>query len=321
MWLAKALVACLGLWCLWYQLVLTKAAKRVGTWGPRWLAYWLSKALFSFGSWWLLKFSHNGEEALAKGLFDPGTQYVLPWHPHGSFTVGATYFWSFFNATCYPGGAPRYTVIAPLLFKFPFLSEFLLLCNCREASLKTFDKLLGSGASVHVQPGGLLEQVETEDKQEKVFFPGNLGFVRLAMKHGVPLLPIYAFGENQLFATSKWTRQLNRGCYRRLRMGSVVVHGLGGVPCTPLLPNPLLLPSREKALHGRWGRPVDVGKANDSPSDEQVREVFERYVEELTRMFDEYKGECLPPAVAAKGLHVILRSRTGLEVVRPKPQS
>lgn len=322
MWFVfKAAAAFLATWLVWYRLVLTKTARSVKDWGPAWLAPTASKAIFMFGSWWL-NFTHNGEEVIAKSIFADGKHYVMPWHPHGALAIVATFFFSYLSSCKYPGGTMRFVCIAPLLLRIPFLSEFLLVCGGREQSYSTFDKLLRSGATVAVQPGGIREQVETDATQERLFFPGRLGFVRLAMKHGVPLLPIYVFGENQLFPTSGWTRKVNKWLYRNFKVGCLLIHGLGGLPNTPLVPNPLLLPTPGAGLHARWGNPVDVGGPNECPSDELVREMFERYVVELRRLFDTYKDELLPPEVAAQGLQIILRSQGGPEIVYPlaKPQ-
>ncbi|CAE8626866.1 unnamed protein product, partial [Polarella glacialis] len=233
-------------WSIWYALVLKPAAKSLRPWGPKWLAVLLSGALHRFGSWWL-RFSHNGEESIQAGTWAPGKQYVMAWQPHGALTVAALYFMSFFWVKGYPSSSGGV-----------------------RGDVGTFNGLLGQGASVAVQPGGLVEQVATDESAERVFFPANLGFIRLALKHGVPLLPVYAFGENQLYKTSSWSRRLNNWFYRRLKTGNLVVIGQGGIPCSPLLPNPLVLPIFRRELHIRFGESVDLGTAEQNPTEEPL---------------------------------------------------
>lgn len=275
-------------------------------WGPRWLARGLSGVLYRFGAWYL-DFSHNGEESLEAGHWGPGKQYVMAWHPHGAFTISALYFVSHFWSKNYPGGNDRYVCVAPLLLRIPLLAEFLLLCHARSQDSATFNGLLRKGATVAVQPGGIAEQVATNDAEERVFFPPRLGFIRLAIKNGVPLLPVYAFGENQLYRTSAWTRRLNGWLYRNLKTGTLVVLGQGGVPNSPVLPNPLMLPIAGTGLHIRFGEPVHIGPQEDNPSEERVQEAFKLYLAGLQKLFDKYKDECLPPEVAARGLSVVYR--------------
>jgi len=258
-----------------------------------------------------LTYSDNAEETLKKGIWGKGQQYVMPWHPHGQFTVGAVYFVAHWWSKNYPGGVAgdRFVVVAPLLLRIPLLAEYLLLCHSRSQDSKTFNALLASGATVAVQPGGLMEQVSTDAEQEKVYFAGNLGFIRMALKHGVPLLPVYAFGENQLYRTVPWVRRINEWCYRKLKTGSLVVLGQFGLINTPALPNPFMLPIRGAGMHIRFGEPVNLGPADPAPSDAKIEECFKKYVTELQRMFDEHKDSCLPPEVAARGLKVIRRPK------------
>lgn len=268
----------------------------------------LSGALHRFGRWYL-QFSDDTEDALKRGVFKEGDRYVFVWHPHGAFTIAALYFVSHWWAKDYPSGVPggQFVCVAPLLLRIPLLAEFLLLCNARSQDARTFNSILSSGATAAVQPGGLVEQVSTDETKETVYFPQRLGFVRLAIKHGVPLLPVYAFGENQLYRTSSWVRQLNMFLYKTFKTGNLVVLGQGGIPNTPILPNPLMLPVFRRGLHVRFGDPVDVGPADENPSDEKVQEVFAKYADALKRVFDAHKDECLPPEVAAKGLDIVVR--------------
>jgi len=314
-------VAVLGLggWAAWYMLVLKRAMKSTKPWGPRWLAVASSGALFRFGSWWL-KYSDNCEESLKSGIWGPGKQYIFVWHPHGNFTIAALYFVSHWWAKNYPGGVrgDRYVCVAPLLLRIPFLAELLVLCHARSQDRQTFDALLATGATVAVQPGGLAEQVSTDETTERMFFPANLGFIRLALKHGVPLLPCYAFGENQLYHTPNWSRKLNGWLYRTLKCGSLVVQGQGGIPTSPVLPNPLMLPIFRSGMHIRIGEPVHLGPKEENPSEERVQQAFKLYLDGLHKVFNKYKDQCLPKEVAARGLVVEYRGRKVTDEIRAR---
>lgn len=307
---ARVGAAGLASWLAWYVLVLRRVAKSTNHWGPRWLAVSLSGMLYRFGSWYL-NFSHNAEQSLEAGAWEPGKQYVMVWHPHGAFTIAALYFVSHWWSKNYPGGGDRFCCVAPLLLRIPLLSEFLLLCHARSQDSATFSACLRRGATVAIQPGGIAEQVATDDSVERIFFPPRLGFIRLAIKHGVPLMPVYAFGENQLYRTSSWTRRLNNWFYKHLKTGNLVVLGQGGIPNSPVLPNPMMLPVFRRGLHIRFGDPVDVGPAEENPSEERVQAAFKLYLAALRKLFDKYKEECLPAAVAARGLNVVERGSAG----------
>ena len=45
-----------------------------------------------------------------------------------------------------------------------------------------------------LNPGGIAEMFHTQDAHETVFLRHRKGFVKLAIQHGVPLVPGYCFG-------------------------------------------------------------------------------------------------------------------------------
>ena len=58
-------------------------------------------------------------------------------------------------------------------------------------------------------------------------------------------------------------------------------------------------------IHIVYGAAVDVGPPEAEPSDARVEAIFEKYLAELQRIFDENAKECLPPDIAAAGLKVV----------------
>ena len=104
--------------------------------------------------------------------------------------------------------------------------------------------LLANGHTIAVNPGGIWEMVNSDHGQEKMYMQKNLGFVRIAMEAGLPLLPAYAFGENQLFTTSRVGLGLRLWIARKLRVGV-----------------PILLESScaGGTLKFKWTRPDDDG--------------------------------------------------------------
>ena len=127
----------------------------------------------------------------------------------------------------------------------------------------------------------------------RVIFRG-LGFIRLAMASGTPLLTAYSFGENQLFRGSHLLLGLRLWIVRRLRIGLPIMFGRWGLPYMPM-------PTKVTFI---IGRSVDVGPPNTNPTDVQVQAVLRAYATEMCRLFAAHAYRCLPPAVAARGLRV-----------------
>ncbi len=281
--------------CYWRN---GRAISRAGPFGPRWLAV----ALARFFSWIMTALGRCPVKTLVlpPAPFDSKKQYLVVWHPHGAYTTMAFMKCALYTTTSTP--VEWYPGIAPFLFQVPFFREALLLMNARSVDARTMNKLAAAGYTIGLQPGGIPEQLEADHTREKAVFPAKLGFIRLAMRHGVPLLPVYIFGEGQAYkiALGDIGRAFARWTYRVLRAPMVPVLGLWNLPW--MVPNPT-------DVSVCWGRPVDVGPPNASPTDAEVTEVLHRYVAELRRVFDAHKDECLPPEIAQKGLEVKVLSR------------
>lgn len=282
--------AALTLYALWCRAS-SRAAASPEPWGPRGLAALMAR---SFAS--LLASAGVQTKTLrlpVTPLCSDERQYLVVWHPHGAYTTMALMVGADMSMRAEP--LSWFPVVAPLLFSVPVLREALLMLNARSCDLRVFDALLASGVTVGVQPGGVPEQLQADHTREVAVFPHRLGFVRLAMKHGTPLLPVYIFGENQAYETHAAGRAMAALSRRWLGVPLVPVRGRWGLPW--------LMP-KELDIHVVWGEPVPVGPPRAEPTDAEVAEVFDRYLQELRRIFDENKHRCLPPEVARHGLSV-----------------
>lgn len=293
-----------GLVALRHRL-LSSGTRTTSTWGPRWLAIGLAGALGKLANAMGVQFESDTIEkwhADPSKRLDPERQYLICWHPHGALTFCAAFFTSKLAAQSTtreaPGPKRWFVGIANLLFRFPFLGEFMALVNARPVTQRMAEEILLQGHSYAIQPGGIPEQVLTDHRREMLVFPPNLGFCRLALKYGVPLVPIYAFGENQVFTTYEWSRQATSRLHKSFGIA---------VPLVNPIPN-------KTGIHMKWGRPVEVGSAEEQASDTRVQQIFAQYLLELGRLFAEHCYHCLPSEVAALGLTVVWRGHSKSEL-------
>lgn len=280
-----------------FRTATASGTKRAASWGPRILARlvgWFFTRLLS-----VVGRVPVSMKPPPKGV-DPAKQYVVVWHPHGSYTTMA--FMHCGHQSMQSAPLTWFPGIAPMLFMVPGFREAALLLNARSCQARVMNKLLEAGLTIGLQPGGIAEQLQSDHRREIAVFPPRLGFVRLAMQHGVDLLPVYIFGENQAYDTSDFGRYVSKLIYRTIGVPLAPIQGRWGLPW--LVPKGV-------PIHVRWGNVVSVGAPNATPTDDQVEEVFTRYVTELCRVFDHYKDECLPPSVAARGLTISRRQTSG----------
>ncbi|MBW2699593.1 MAG: acyltransferase family protein [Deltaproteobacteria bacterium] len=85
------------------------------------------------------------------------------------------------------------------MLAMPGLRTFLSRGGCVRASHKTADMALDLGRKVAVFPGGNLEAFRPYKDRYKIVFGGHKGFVRLAYRHGVPIVPIVIVGGHESF--------------------------------------------------------------------------------------------------------------------------
>jgi len=287
-----ALWSAVVFYAIWYRAS-ARLTRRAGAWGPRWLAV----AVARFFSWLM---DAVGARLCTLKLPDrlvDGAQYVVCWHPHGAYTTMAFMHCGLQTVTKTP--LTWFPGVAPMLFKLPLFREALLLLNARAVDGRTLEKLARSGLTVGIQPGGIAEQLKSDERREIALFHQGLGFVRLAMRRGTQLLPVYIFGENQVYHASSCAK-LTQIANRILGVPLIFIRGRWGLPW--------LVPKRVD-VHVCWGNPVSVGAATTDPTDEQVQEVFDRYTNELRRVFDTNKDACLPAHIAARGLTIVVNRK------------
>jgi 2-acylglycerol O-acyltransferase 2 len=222
---------------------------------------------------------------------------MITWHPHGFIVFCPIWLLAEKSIVGDPQGAEWHCTGAPVIFKLPFVGEMLMLINGRPVDKKSLDTILGNGGTVAIQPGGMAEQGVTRHDQEQAVFPKNLGFIRMAIQSGAPILMLYVFGENQLFKRVEGMEWLTKSVHSATGLMFPMWTGKAGVPQSPF---PL-----KTDIHCRWGNPVEVGPADPNPSEERVEEVFQQYLLELQRVFYDNCHECLPPDVAKNGLKII----------------
>jgi 1-acyl-sn-glycerol-3-phosphate acyltransferase len=117
----------------------------------------------------------------------------------------------------------------------------------------------------------------THPDEEYVILQPRKGFVRMAIKHGVPLVPVYCFGATKMFKRL----QLPALEYvsKLLRISICVFFGSWGLP----------MPFRQRLLYV-MGNPIfPPTRSNDGLDEQQVDAMHARFCDELVALFDRHK--------------------------------
>lgn len=62
-----------------------------------------------------------------------------------------------------------------------------------------------------------LFQILGEFGKEVLYLKKHMGFIKLALRNGIPVVPVYVFGANDTFRTSPFLRKTRLALVKRLR--------------------------------------------------------------------------------------------------------
>lgn len=91
---------------------------------------------------------------------------------------------------------PFHVLAHDILFTVPWFGEVLRKAGGIPASMGNAERALDDGAAVLVFPGGDHEAFRPWWHRDRVDFAGRTGFLRLALRRGVPVVPIVCHGNH-----------------------------------------------------------------------------------------------------------------------------
>jgi 1-acyl-sn-glycerol-3-phosphate acyltransferase len=145
-----------------------------------------------------------------------------------------------------------------LVFKVPGLRALVERYGTVPASPQNMSRALDRGAALLVYPGGDHETFRPSWESDRVDFAGRTGFVKLALEHGVPIVPVVSAGGQETALFLGQGRRLAKALQldRRFRL-KVLPAALGppfGVTIMDL-PGRYPLPAK---ISIRVGKPIDL---------------------------------------------------------------
>ncbi|EHK96883.1 putative Diacylglycerol O-acyltransferase 1 [Glarea lozoyensis 74030] len=139
------------------------------------------------------------------------------------------------------------------------------------------------GRAITIVVGGARESLDAQPYTLRLVLKRRKGFVKMAIRTGADLVPVLAFGENDLYD------QFSAESHPRIHKFQLLVKKmLGGVFNYDVG----LMPYR-RPLNIVVGKPITVAQSG-KPSQEEIDRVHEEYVTELERLWDLWKDKFAP---------------------------
>ncbi|XP_040345331.1 2-acylglycerol O-acyltransferase 2 [Herpailurus yagouaroundi] len=223
---------------------------------------------------------------------DPSRNYLAGFHPHGVLAAGA-----FVNLctestgfpSLFPGIRPHLMMLT-LWFRVPFFRDYImsggLVTSDKESAAHILNRKEG-GNLLAIIIGGAQEALNARPGAYTLLLRNRKGFVRLALMHGAALVPIFSFGENELFdqvenSPGSWLRRIQDRLQKIMGISLPLFHGRGVFQYSFGL-----IPYRQP-ITTVVGKPIEVQKTLH-PSQEEVDKLHRRYIKELCDLFEAHK--------------------------------
>ncbi|GAP84813.2 putative diacylglycerol acyltransferase [Rosellinia necatrix] len=229
-------------------------------------------------------------------------KYIFGYHPHGIISHGA---WAAF-ATDALGFSTKFPGITNSLltldsnFRIPFYREYILSMGVRSVSKESIVNILnkggpngeGMGRAVTVVVGGARESLEAQPGMMRLVLRERKGFIKLAVRCGADLVPVLAFGENDLYDQLQpqehpFMHSIQMFILKVWKFTLPFLHGRG------IFNYDVGLMPYRRPLNVVVGAPIKVRQSH-SVDMEEINRLHSLYIAELEKLWDRYKDEFAP---------------------------
>ncbi|KAH7132494.1 diacylglycerol acyltransferase-domain-containing protein [Dendryphion nanum] len=228
---------------------------------------------------------------------EPTRKYIFGYHPHGIISHGA--FAAF--ATEALGFSQLFPGITNTLltldsnFRLPLYREYALRMGLASVSRESITNILsrggtngeGMGRAVTIVIGGAREALEARPGHMRLVIQRRKGFAKMAIRTGADLVPVLAFGENDIYdqfdvASRPYVKKLQILVKKVVGFTTPLFHARG------IFNYDVGLMPYRKPINIVVGKPIRV-KQESHPDKATVDTVHGQYVAELQRLYDEWK--------------------------------
>ncbi|KAJ3284869.1 Diacylglycerol O-acyltransferase 2 [Rhizoclosmatium sp. JEL0117] len=218
----------------------------------------------------------------------PSRKYFFAYHPHGVIGMAAAFSFGT-NALgvseMFPG-VEMHLATLDAGFVVPGFRELLVHGGAISVSKKSLNYALSHDQSVVVIIGGAAEAIDAIPGTNRLLLKNRFGFVKIALQNGADLVPVFGFGENDVWNQVEnhegtFVRRFQETFKKVTGVSPVLAYGRYGV-----------VPFR-RPVNVVVGEPLQCPKI-EHPTNEEVEKYHALYVEALQKLYEKHKDEYLP---------------------------
>lgn len=183
------------------------------------------------------------------------------------------------------------TAVAPGVQYVPFVRNIVGIfgfVSASAASLKRHFKNEGIAGCVVIYVGGMAELFQCSRDEERLYLSKRKGFIKLALREGVEVVPVYFFGNTSALSILKAPPLAYLS--RKLQVSVTLIWGRFGLPIP-----------RDDKIMCVVGRPLGIPHI-ENPTDTDVNKWHSKYCCEVQRLFDKYREKA--PLYKDKELYI-----------------
>lgn len=223
---------------------------------------------------------------------DPSHNYIFGFHPHGVLVAGG--FGNFCTESTgfsrlFPG-LRSHLLMLPFWFRVPFFRDYIMcggLVSSSKSSLAHLVSRPEGGNVAVIAVGGASEALDARPGALTLQVKKRKGFIKLALKHGAHLVPVFSFGENELFdqmenPAGSPLRRLQNRLQSIMGIAMPLFHARGVFQYSFGL-----VPYR-KPINTVVGKPIPVSQTA-CPTTEDINDLHKVYLQNLVELFEENK--------------------------------
>ncbi|KAI8322842.1 diacylglycerol acyltransferase [Martensiomyces pterosporus] len=213
---------------------------------------------------------------------DPGRSYVFGVSPHGILCYAGqiAMSWKHGGMDAALEGITVHTAALRPILTLPLFRDYIMALGAISSSRRSIRRCLarGNGHSVAIVIGGAKESLHTNRGSRKLVLMRRKGFVREAIMAGAPLVPVFAFGENDILSQveSPCLRRIQCWLQAKVKFALPIAYGRYGI-----------IPHRTP-LTIVIGSPIFVEQSSN-PATGDIDAAHAKYVSELRRIYTKFR--------------------------------